>query len=190
MEIYLIRHTTPLIEKGVCYGQSDIPLAESFQTELSKLTSHLPEIFDMVYSSTMHRCDKLAPFIFTKEPFKTDKRLLEMNFGNWEMKKWADISQEPLNEWMNDFVQVRVPNGENFIDLYNRVNQFMDELIQTNYEKVAIITHAGVIRSVLCQILEIPLRNAFKIPIDYGSITKININPKSCYQSIGYINKT
>ena len=83
----------------------------------------------------------------------------------------------------------RIANGENFIDLNNCVKEFMDKLVKQNYQKVVIVTHAGVIRSVLCRILEIPLHNAFKIPIDYGSITKININKKPFYESIGFINK-
>ena len=190
MEIYLIRHTVPQIEKGICYGQSDISLAETFRVDTQNILNHLPVRVDAVYSSPLSRCVKLAELINSGQKFTHDKRLMEMNFGNWEMKKWDEINQEALNEWMQDFVNVRVPSGENFIDMNNRVNEFIDELLKGDFKKVALVTHAGVIRSVLCQILEIPLRNAFKIPIDYGSITKINIEKKSCYQSIEYINQT
>ena len=190
MEVYLIRHTTPQIEKGICYGQSDIPLEETFNNDRQKLLQQLPDSVDAVYSSPSSRCVKLSAHIKSNQEIIHDKRLMEMNFGNWEMKKWDEINQEVLNEWMKDFVNVRIPNGENFIDLHKRVNEFMNELIKTDHKNVAIITHAGVVRSVLCQILEIPLRNAFKIPIDYGGITKINIDKKSCYQNIEYINQT
>ena len=43
---------------------------------------------------------------------------MEMNFGDWEMKNWDDIPLEELNPWMQDFVNVRVSNGESFTDLY------------------------------------------------------------------------
>lgn len=33
MKIYLIRHTTPHIEKGICYGQTDLDVAETFNNE-------------------------------------------------------------------------------------------------------------------------------------------------------------
>jgi alpha-ribazole phosphatase len=189
MEVYLIRHTTPQIEKGICYGQSNIPLTESFHSETHKLKTHLPELFDVVYSSPMSRCTKLAQFIHAKELFIPDKRLLEMNFGDWEMKKWDDLNQEVLNEWMKDFVSVRVPNGENFIDLNKRVNEFIDELIQTNYKKIAIATHAGVIRCFVARVLEIPLNNAFKIPVDYSGITKIQLNVENCFSKVEYLNR-
>jgi alpha-ribazole phosphatase len=191
MEIYLIRHTSPDpgFSKGICYGQSDIPLAETFHSETVKLLNHFPESFAAVYSSPMGRCFTLAELIRSKQQVITDKRLLEMNFGDWETKKWDEIDQGLLNEWMKDFVNTSVPNGENFLGLNDRVSGFMNDLAKMNYEKVAIVTHAGVIRSVLCQVLEIPLRNAFKIPVDYGSISKITIDEKSCFQSIKYINK-
>ena len=35
MEIYLIRHTTPKIEKGICYGQADLNVADSFEEEIN-----------------------------------------------------------------------------------------------------------------------------------------------------------
>lgn len=175
MEVYLIRHTTPQIEKGICYGQSDIPLSELFTNESEKLLRNLPDDIDIAYSSPLSRCYKLAELIKTKESIVPDKRLLELNFGDWEMKKWDEIEQQELNKWMQDFANIQVPNGESFIDLNNRVNNFIDELVKKNHKRVAIVTHAGVIRSFIIKILEIPLKNAFKIPVDYSSVTKIDI---------------
>jgi len=189
MEIYLIRHTTPQIEKGVCYGQSDIPLADSFHSEMNQLINHLPDSFDMVYSSRSSRCTKLAKFIPAKELFKTDSRLLEMDFGDWEMKKWDEINESELNNWMKDFVDVRATNGENFIDLNQRVNKFIDDLKRYNYQKVAIVTHAGVIRCFVARVLEMSLKNAFKIPVDYSSVTKIHLNEDNCFSKLEYLNR-
>ena len=54
---------------------------------------------------------------------KTD-RLMEMNFGDWEMKNWNDIPPEQLNPWMEDFVNIRASNGESFIDYMNESKPF------------------------------------------------------------------
>jgi len=190
VEIYLIRHTTPHIEKGICYGQSDIPLSPSFNNESDKLLRNIPDTIDVVYSSPLSRCYQLAQLIKTKGTIVTDKRLLEMNFGDWELKNWDAIEQQQLNSWMQDFVNVRVPNGESFIDLNDRVNYFMDELIKKNHKRVIIVTHAGVIRSFVIRILEIPFKNAFKIPVDYSSVTKIDIDTDSGFSSIKMLNKS
>jgi alpha-ribazole phosphatase len=188
VEIYLIRHTTPEIEKGICYGQSDIRLAKSFQQEFKHLIKYLPSSIDAVYSSPLKRCYEMATLI-KSEKLITDARLLELNFGDWEMKKWDVIEPFTLNKWMNDFVNTKVPNGENFLDLYTRVLNFIDELIKQSSKKVVIITHAGAIRCFISFIMNIHLKNAFKINIDYASVTKIKIEADKNYNSIYYLNK-
>jgi alpha-ribazole phosphatase len=82
-----------------------------------------------------------------------------------------------------------VPNGENFLDLYTRVLNFIDELIKQSSKKVVIITHAGAIRCFISFIMNILLKNAFKINIDYASVTKIKIEADKNYNSIYYLNK-
>jgi len=44
-EIYLIRHTTPKVEKGICYGQTDLNLADTFEQEKERILKIIPKIF-------------------------------------------------------------------------------------------------------------------------------------------------
>ena len=37
MNIYLIRHTSVDVPKGLCYGQSDVPLRPTFEAEVAYL---------------------------------------------------------------------------------------------------------------------------------------------------------
>lgn len=188
MEIYLVRHTKPNIDKGICYGQADVPLSDSFEAEASQLLKQLPDKADIIYSSPLSRCHNLAKLIKGSE-LMLDRRLMEMNFGDWEMQNWDKIDQTQLNTWMADFVEVKVPNGENFVELHNRVSVFIDELVKQSHKTVVVTTHAGVIRSAIAKILEMPLKNAFKIPVDYSSVTKLNISGDGCYSNIEYLNK-
>jgi alpha-ribazole phosphatase len=101
---------------------------------------------------------------------------MEMNFGDWEMKNWDVIQPEELNPWMTDFVNVRVPNGESFADLHGRVVDFIHNELQTNNSKpVIIVAHAGVIRSFLCKISDLPLKDAFQNKVDFGAVIKIEL---------------
>ena len=63
MYIYLIRHTKPLIEKGLSYGQLDIEVTESFPEEEEIIKNVLPAI-EQVQSSPLIRCHKLANHLF------------------------------------------------------------------------------------------------------------------------------
>lgn len=183
MQVHLIRHTKLDIGKGICYGQSDVPVANSFAEEKDRILQSLDQDYDMVYSSPLSRCSKLARSISSKQ-YRKDPRLLEMDFGDWEMKKWEDIDQIKLNAWMADFINIKPENGENLVEIYARVCAFIQDLLQTPHEKIAIITHAGVVRLFWAWILEIPLPNIFKLQIDYGEIFELNLDQNKDYCSI------
>ena len=178
MEVYLVRHTETVCEKGICYGQSDVGILEPYDVIFETILSQLPQEA-ILYSSPLQRCVVLAKHIqeHIKLDFITeDPRLMEMNFGDWELKSWDDIPQEVLNPWMTDFVNVRVPNGESFVDLNERVIDFLENEIQKNTDKpLIIVAHAGVIRSILCKINNLPLEEAFKSKLDFGAVVKIEL---------------
>ena len=172
MEVYLIRHTETVCEKGICYGQADVAIQEPFEHLFQEIKGQLPSEEMKVISSPLKRCTVLADFLSNGE-IEEDARLMEMHFGNWELKNWNDISQEELNPWMKDFVSFQVPNGESFEILYERVLFFIDDLKKQSHEKVAIVTHAGVIRSFLCYQQNLPLKEAFQNKVTFGQIIKI-----------------
>ena len=77
--------------------------------------------------------------------------------------------------WMNDFVNVRIPEGESYLDLYNRVvNCFTSIVLQTL--PAAIISHGGVMRSILSHITRTPLDKSFEaFKLEYGCVVKVEL---------------
>ncbi len=178
MEIYLVRHTETVCEKGICYGQSDVDIREPYIEIFNDILKQLPQDA-ILYSSPLQRCKILANHILSNsnvDLIKEDSRLMEMNFGDWELKNWNEIPKEILDPWMADFVKTAVPNGESFIELDNRVQDFFEKEIYNNYtQPVIIVAHSGVIRSVLCKISGSSLQDAFINKLDYGVVIKIQI---------------
>ena len=90
MEVILIRHTSVDVPPGVCYGQTDVPLKSTFEQEAAvtqeNLKAFLP--FDHVYTSPLTRCVRLATYCGYPDA-ERDKRIMEINFGSWEMKPFA-----------------------------------------------------------------------------------------------------
>lgn len=173
MEIYLIRHTTPKIEKGICYGQSDLDITDSFEEELSYIKQYLPTGLLRIYSSPLQRCKKLADALFAGEEINCYADLMELNCGNWELMKWDAIPKPEIQPWMDDFVNVSVPNGESYIHLYERVvSRF--EAIVTAGQNAVIVAHGGVLRSILSHITQTPLKESFDtFTLHYGCVVKI-----------------
>ncbi|MDB5014118.1 MAG: hypothetical protein JWQ25_2320 [Daejeonella sp.] len=189
MEIYLIRHTKVHNPDKLCYGQSDIQLAANWENDIAALCHKLK--FDaqtVVYSSPFKRCTDLAQAISNTDFVQTPE-LSEMHFGDWEQKGWDSLDQEILNLWMADFVNFQVPGGESFKVMHKRCSNFWDELISKDHEKVLIVTHAGVIRSVLAHVLDIPLKNIFQLQVDYGSVSKVTYEPKFKSLVVNFVNQ-
>lgn len=174
MEIYLIRHTKPLIEKGFCYGQSDIDVDFSFIEEAKQIQKLLPGVIGEVHCSPLIRCQKLAAFLFPNTEISYCGDLKEINCGEWELKNWDTINQEELSNWMKDYVNTCFPGGENFVQLYHRVIRCFQNIIHSSKSPVVIIAHAGVMRSILSFVTHTPLDCSFKeFKLEYGTVVRL-----------------
>lgn len=175
MKVTLIRHTSVDVPKGVCYGQTDVPVAASFPEEAEMTKSRLEgKVFDKVFCSPLTRARLLAEYCGHYD-YTTDKRLLEMNMGDWEMKRYDDIKDDNLQKWYDDYMHVATTNGESFPMVYERVAGFLDELKQKPYRQVAIFAHCGVL---LCAGIYGGLfkeEGCFEHTVEYGGIEEIEI---------------
>ncbi len=185
MNVYLIRHTTSDVRPGTCYGQSDVGLALSFADECVPLLAKLPTTWDRVYSSPLRRCRQLAKQL-AASPI-VDDRLQELNFGDWEGCFWNDIAPQKLQPWMDDFVNVACPRGESYQMLSERVTAFWQELPEGPFETLLVVAHAGPIRAILAQALQLPLEHSFRLAIDYGSVSLVRVQNQ--YATIQFVNK-
>ena len=85
MEVYLVRHTETVCEKGICYGQSDVEIMAPYDAVFQSVLSQLPQDANL-YSSPLLRCVLLANYIKDNSEINAvneDSRLMEMNFGDW-----------------------------------------------------------------------------------------------------------
>ena len=175
MSIYLIRHTTPLVEKGTCYGQSDLEVTDQFPDEAGVIQQYIPADIEAVYSSPLLRCRKLAEHLFPLHSIRFEHDLKELHCGEWEMLRWDDIPKEVIDPWMKDFVNETIPGGESFVVLFSRVRRCFEEILSTG-KKTAIVAHGGVIRSILAHITHTPLKDSFAaFSLHYGCVVRLDI---------------
>lgn len=147
MALIFLRHTTPRVGAGVCYGRTDLALADSFQEEAAEIAAEIPPVARIV-SSPLLRCRHLAEFLCDRKGLSVqiDPRLTEMDFGAWEGRLWSDIPKAELDAWANDFLHARPHGGESVAMLRERVRKAKCEFLSYN-ERMLIITHAGVIKA-------------------------------------------
>jgi alpha-ribazole phosphatase len=173
--IYLVRHTTPAVPRGICYGQTDLDVTETFRAETEVIRQHLPARIVSVYSSPLKRCAMLAKELFPDRPLYLRDELMEIHCGQWEMRAWDELPKEDVDPWMTDFVQVRIPGGESYHDLHQRVTDCWNNISgEPASGDKAIVAHGGVIRSILCGISATPLIDSFKtFSLHYGCVIRI-----------------
>ena len=184
MEITVIRHTRVAVEPGICYGQMDVPPADTFVAEMNSLKEALgPDLPESVRCSPLTRCTRLAEALAPGR-WQADHRLLELSFGNWEGKRWQTIPRHESDPWMNNFVTLAPPGGESLQALYRRVTGFLESLPAAEDKPVLIITHAGVIRCLRSYFLNIPLRHLFTIPVGHGEVFRATLGPRPEFKRI------
>lgn len=174
MEVYLIRHTRPEIEKGICYGQTDISLADTFEMEWKMIKRKLPQRVDTLFTSPLSRCMQLALKLSEHYglPVWKDVRLMEMNFGEWEMKNWNDIDQHILNAWMSNYTTMKCPQGESYADVVVRLKDFIAERLRETENRHILVTHGGIIK---CFGGIINNNDGMHLKVDYGEVYRYDL---------------
>ncbi len=176
MPVTLIRHTRPDIAHGICYGSSDLDVADSFEQEAAAVVAALDKC-DRLVSSPLQRCYKLATKISAHFALDItiDDRLREMDFGRWEGRLWSDIRETEVGAWAEDFLHARPHGGESVAMLRERTAEAFAEHVRHD-EQIVFVTHSGVIKSLLATG---DLAADFNAEIDFGGIVKLDPNRTS-----------
>lgn len=176
MEVVLVRHTSVDVPRGTCYGQTDVPVRDTFEQEaratLAELQQHMP--FDQAYTSPLTRARKLAAFCGYADAL-CDNRLMEMNMGEWEMQRYEEIQDPRIKEWYADYMHQPTTGGERFPQLYHRVTSFLDELKSQDFQSVVIFAHGGVLVSAGLYAGLYTEEHAWDNLVPFGGILKITI---------------
>jgi len=172
MDLYLIRHTRPQVEPGLCYGQLDVPLAAGGAAECSVLAARIPEV-DEVWTSPLARCSMLADAIGAHAGVtpREDERLRELGFGAWEGRRWDSLDRTETDRWAADYWNLASPAGESYRELHERVVTALTDIMSCSAQRIAIVTHAGPIRALLAHCLGLEPPHYPEIALDYGGIS-------------------
>lgn len=165
LTIFLIRHGQTLWNKELKYqGHSDIGLSEEGLLQAEQVAFRLRrEPFSAVYSSDLSRAFVTAEIVAKHHglPVVPMAEFREVGFGEWEGLKYDQIYagwSEEIAKFFRHPSQVHIPGGESFHDVQKRTEQGLDILRGKHEgECVAIVTHGGAIRTMLCAALGIHL---------------------------------
>jgi len=176
----LMRHGEPV--GGRRYrGQQNDPLSEKGWVQMRAAVGQgCP--WQAIISSPLSRCSEFAKDLSVRHqlPLQTDARLQEIGFGIWEGKTAEEIcAQDPelLQRFMLDPIANRPQGAETLTDFRDRVVAVWEEMVrECRGQHVLIVAHAGVMRMVMCHVLEMPLARLFRIQVNNAAITRIRVD--------------
>lgn len=142
--VHLIRHekTAANIERKYI-GWTD----ESIITK--NVEYDLPIQPESVYGSDLKRCRETAHLYFPTAYFHPFKKFREMNFGDFEMKTYEQLKDNPLyRQWIDFPKTVIPPNGESFANFTERIIHQFRQIVAASGD-YCFVVHGGVIRVLL-----------------------------------------
>ena len=186
MDIVLIRHPAVALDSGVCYGHSDVALAEDVEVSASALALKLATLQipppRVLMSSPLTRCATLAGVMANDFgcALSHDDRLKEMNFGDWEEQRWDAIDRELLDAWAANFEHARAHGGESVAQFVARVRAWFDAFALTRELSPAyVVTHAGVMRVIASLVLDVPVENCLRWSLEMAGIVWLRRDDES-----------
>ena len=152
--IYVVRHgTTKLNEEMKFQGIMDIPLNELGEQQGTFLSERFKDIpIDVAISSPLKRARKTMEYILEYHPhleMSTDARLQEINGGICEGRSFVECElfwPGNLELFTTQPGIWKVDNGESGADVYQRMSEAINEIVEAHRGKViAIATHGFAI---------------------------------------------
>jgi len=173
--ISLLRHGD--VEGGACYrGITDDPLTGLGWQQMQHSIEQRNSNWNIIISSPLVRCFAFAQHLSNtlNIPVISHPELQEINFGDWEGKTAEQIDAQSLALFYADPSKNPPPNGETFTAFQARILLTWQSLLQRHTGKnILLISHAGVIRVILANILALDTEHSFKLKIGYACVSRV-----------------
>ncbi len=185
MELHLIRHgQTDWNEERRAQGQSDSQLTALGVEQARQLGEKLSDLhFDKIFCSSSLRTRQTAEHAFQErqQPITYLDSLREIHLGPWEGRLYDEIEEEDpdsFRHFWHEPHQFNVAGAETFYDMQNRaVDTIKDIAKDSLQQRVAVVSHGALIKTILAHIEELPMEELWKPPLMHNcahNVIKMN----------------
>jgi broad specificity phosphatase PhoE len=175
-EMIFIRHAETNLYGRFC-GHTDPPVNLRGKEQVRSLRLALADSsMDRVVSSDLQRATQTAAELAEAWNLSliTCPTLREISFGDWEALSWDEIEARDAavaKHWLESFPQSAAPGGERFDAFRERVLGAVRSIeMEAQGERVAVVTHGGVMRVVLQDLMGVPSDRAWQMTKPYCSV--------------------
>lgn len=177
MTIYIVRHgRTEANASGLLLGRADPELDDTGRAQARAIAEAVPDDARVV-SSPLRRCRATAEAI--GPTVEIDERLIELDYGRFDLKPLADIGADTWARWRSD-PDFRPPDGETLRELGERVGTCLDDLAARSIDEdrdVVVVSHVSPIKAAMAWALGCPIDISWRCFVAQASITEIGMGP-------------
>jgi broad specificity phosphatase PhoE len=152
MKIWVVRHgQTDLNKEKRMQGRTDALLNATGIRQAEQARAKIGTIhFDAVYSSPLKRAIRTASIIgnVPEEDVLTDERIIETDFGKYELRKYALLGVGMTAYWTFPEIFPAPKSVETISSMVERSTSFLEELESKSYENVLVAAHGGILRAI------------------------------------------
>lgn len=144
-----VRHAeTDYNRAGILAGRTDCNITKEGLEQAKELLKDDEKDFDYIYCSPLKRTKQTLEAIIPGSIPIIDERIIEISIGEWEGKKKDSFDKDLVALYRAG--QYTPPGAETTSEVDKRVCDFIESLFNTykNDEKILIVTHNGVMRSI------------------------------------------
>lgn len=181
--LLLVRHgaTSSLPEKRYI-GRTNPELDSKGRRQVASILNYIrirkPE---RLLSSPLARARQTADIIANALGLEVelDHDLQEVDFGRWEGMTFEEIlSSDPelVNRWTTSDREFAFPGGESLDGFFERTRGVANRVVMDCAETTVVVTHGGVIRSIICCLLGAPHTCQLSFEVNHASITAIDVS--------------
>lgn len=178
--LILIRHgETDCNLKRVYCGASDPFLNDRGIWQSKRLAARLKDTaIDKVYSSDLKRAYETAGIVFKNVRLEKLKDFREMDFGVFQGLRYEEVMEKYpylYVKWVDNPAGVNIPGGESLEVLRERVIGGLTSVFSRHRgSTVAVVSHGGPIRIILCDALGFGLEKFWEIRQDSCALNIID----------------
>lgn len=184
--VYLLRHGETEYGKEKRYlGHTNCNLSKKGRQQAKYLSSIFTKneiIIDSIFSSDLNRCKETISIVFSEREIVFLEQLREINMGTWDGLTFEEVKNKYTEDYIlrGENISEFIPkNGESFSQCQKRSVDFLKYIINFTNGNIAICSHAGFIRTLLCSLLNKDLTEMFDIKQSYGCINIITIEEQN-----------
>ena len=160
---------------GVLLGGAGLAQARRLGERMS--TENVGAIYASPRERTRQTAEAIASACHLAEP-KIEAALDEVDFGPWSGRTFGDLDSDPLwRKWNTMRSLTRAPGGETMLDVQRRALALMEAISRGGGDtRPVLVSHADVIKAVVCHIMGLPIDAWPRFDIAPASITRIAVS--------------